>query len=90
MSNPRPEIVMYARQRFCPDVTRARTRLEYHGLEWTEYDVEADTEKRDEMQTISGRPNVPTLLIGNAVLVEPSEADIDDALIQAGYNLDDE
>lgn len=83
-------IVMYARERFCPDVARARTRLSDHGLTWTEYDVESDDERRAEMIAISGRPNVPTLLIGERVLIEPSTEAIDEALRLAGFDLDDE
>lgn len=82
-----PEIVMYARERFCPDVTRARTRLEHHGIEWTEFDVEADAEKRAEMEAQTGKPNVPQVVIGDRVLIEPSNEDIDDALVAAGFDL---
>lgn len=81
-------IVMYARERYCPDVTRARTRLSELGLGWTEYDTESDADARDAMVKLSGRPNVPTLVIGDRVLVEPSVADIDDALGAAGYNVE--
>ena len=84
-----PEIVMYARERFCPDVTRARTRLEHHGIEWTEFNVEADEAKRAEMEAQTGKPNVPQVVIGERILIEPSNEEIDDALIAAGFNLDD-
>ncbi len=84
-----PEIVMYARERFCPDVTRARTRLEHHGIEWTEFNVEADEAKRAEMEAQTGKPNVPQVVIGDRILIEPSNEEIDDALIAAGFNLDD-
>ncbi len=82
-----PEITMYARERFCPDVTRARTRLEYHGLVWTEFDVEADTDKRAEMEAITGKRNVPQVVIGDRVLIEPSIEEIDDALVAAGFDI---
>lgn len=84
-----PEIVMYARERFCPDVTRARTRLEHHGIEWTEFNVEADEAKRAEMEAQTGKPNVPQVVIGERILIEPSNEEIDDALLAAGFNLDD-
>ncbi len=74
------EIVMYARQSYCPDVARARRRLRHHGLDWTEFDVEADDAARDRMRDITGRGSVPTLLIGDRVLIEPSVEEIDDAL----------
>ncbi len=83
----RPEIVMYARQRFCPDVNRARGRLGELNLPWVEYDTESDTGARDRMVAITGRGSVPTLLIGDRVLIEPSVAEIDDALTAAGYDV---
>jgi glutaredoxin len=79
---------MYARERFCPDVTRARLRLEELGYEWTEYDIESDEARKSEMQALTGRPNVPTLLIGKSILIEPSVAEIDEALIKAGYEVE--
>ena len=39
------------------------------------------------MVAISGRQNVPTLVIGDRVLVEPSVAEIDSALVAAGYDI---
>lgn len=84
------EIIMYARQRFCPDVTRARLHLTELGLPWTEYDVEADPAAAAESRRISGRGNVPTLVIGERVLVEPSNADLDAALVAAGFDISDE
>lgn len=85
-----PEIVMYARERFCPDVTRARTRLEHHGIEWTEFDVESDDRKMSEMVKMTGKPNVPQVVIGDRILIEPSNEDIDEALTAAGFELDNE
>lgn len=83
--NSSAPILMYARKRFCPDVDRARTVLKEHGLPWTEFDVESDAEALARMQALTGRKNVPTLLIGKAVLVEPSRDEIDAALESAGF-----
>lgn len=88
MPEERSPIIMYARERFCPDVTRARLRLEELGYEWTEYDIERDATRREEMVSITGRPNVPTLVIGKRILVEPSVEQIDDALRLAGYDVE--
>ncbi len=88
MSQGMPEITMYARERFCPDVTRARIRLERLGVEWTEYDVEADDERKQEMMQLTGRPNVPTLVIGNTILIEPSTKEIDQALEGVGFDVE--
>ncbi|CAA9561732.1 MAG: hypothetical protein AVDCRST_MAG49-2490 [uncultured Thermomicrobiales bacterium] len=79
-----PVITMFGRTRYCPDVTRARTRLAEHGLTWIEHDVEADPSAAERMRALTGRSNVPTLLIGEAVLVEPSVAAIDATLDAAG------
>ena len=83
----RPELLMYARERFCPDVNRARARLGELNLPWVEYDTESDADARDRMIAISGRQSVPTLVIGDRVLVEPSVAEIDAALEAAGYDV---
>lgn len=87
MSQDHPEIIMYARERFCPDVTRARIRLERLGVEWTEYDIEADEERKQEMVALTGRANVPTLVIGNTILIEPSAKEIDTALEGVGFDV---
>lgn len=87
MTQDLPEIVMYARERFCPDVSRARIRLERLGLQWTEYDIEADEERKQEMVALTGRPNVPTLVIGNTILIEPSAREIDTALEGVGFDV---
>jgi glutaredoxin len=84
------EIIMYARERFCPDVTRARTRLEHHGIGWTEFEVEANETMRTQMEQFTGKPNVPQLHIGERILIEPSIEEIDDALVAAGFDLSDE
>lgn len=88
MTDERTPIIMYARERFCPDVTRARMRLEELGYDWTEYDVEADENRKAEMMAITGRQNVPTLIIGKRILIEPSVEELDNALVQAGYDVE--
>ncbi len=90
MSAEPNEIVMYARERFCPDVTRARTRLTELGIPWKEFDVEADPAAAEENQRLTGRRNVPTLVIGDRILVEPSRSQIDEALTVAGFDISEE
>ena len=85
MTEALPDIIMYARHTFCPDVARSRSRLKELGLDWTEFDVESDPARRQEMVGLTGRGNVPTLVIGESLLVEPSNADLDQALATAGY-----
>ena len=81
------EIIMYARERFCPDVTRTRTRLNDLGITWTENDIEADENAGAVTECLTGRRSVPTVVIGNKILVEPSNAILEAALVAAGYDL---
>lgn len=81
-------IVMYARERYCPDVTRSRDRLTELGIPWTELDIEADSSAAEELRELSGRRNVPTLIIGDAVLIEPSNDELDNALREVGFEIE--
>jgi len=78
-------IVMFTRERYCPDVTRTRQRLTELGIHWTERDVEADETAAAETKRLSGRASVPTVVIADRVLVEPSNHELDAALAAAGY-----
>lgn len=86
-SSTDPSVLMFARERYCPDVTRARQRLTELGIAWTERDVEADAAAAAEMQQVSGGSSVPTVVIGERVLVEPSNSELDDALAEAGFDV---
>ena len=81
------EIVMYARERYCPDVSRTRARLSELALSWTEYDIESDSAAAEDVEHLTGRRKVPTVVIGGRVLVEPSNEELDEALAAAGYEL---
>jgi len=87
-----PPIVMYARTTFCPDVTRSRGRLTELELPWQELNVEEDPSLFAKVEELTGRRSVPTLVIGDSILVEPSNDELDAALVKAGYTLnpDDE
>jgi glutaredoxin len=89
MSDNRPPIILYGRQTFCLDVARAKLRLEELGYEWTEYDIENEPKRRQEVLELTGQTKVPTLMIGDKVLVEPAAAPLDAALLAAGYEMDD-
>lgn len=80
-------VLMFARARYCPDVTRTRQHLAELDIEWHERDVEADEAAAAEMQRLSGRRNVPTVVIGHRILVEPSNGDLDAALVASGFNV---
>ena len=88
MSTETPPIVMYARTRYCPDVTRSRARLTELNLKWEEFDIEADPEAARRTEELTGGRSVPTIVIGNAILVEPSNHELDSALTEAGYSLE--
>ena len=79
-----PTIVMYARERYCPDVERARARLRHHAVPWVEPDIEADETAAARVQELTGQRRVPTIVIGTSVLVEPSDTELDAALVAAG------
>ncbi len=84
---PTHNIVMYARERFCPDVTRSRARLSELNLQWTEFDIESNEVAATTVKELTGRRRVPTILMGEAILVEPSNDDLDRALSNAGYEI---
>ena len=82
-------ITMYARERFCPDVARTRGRLEELGLTWTEHDIEADAGAARLVQALTGQRRVPTLVVGSAVLVEPTNDQLDATLRNAGFEVEE-
>lgn len=84
---PDATVLVFARERYCPDVTRTRQRLAELGIGWTERDVEADDAAAAEMHRLSGRSSVPTVVIGDRVLVEPSNSELDESLAAAGFSI---
>lgn len=84
---PPSHIVMYARERPCPDVIRSRERLSELNLAWTEFDIESYDMAATMVEEMTGQRRVPTILIGEAVLVEPSNDELDEALSNAGYEI---
>jgi glutaredoxin 3 len=58
-----PAVTMYVTG-WCPYCARARKLLETKGVAFESIDVEAQPEKRAEMQTRSGRRTVPQIFIG--------------------------
>jgi len=83
---PDASVVMFARERCCPDVARTRQRLTELGISWIERDVEAD-DTATEMHRLRGRSNVPTVLIGDRAPVVPSNSELDAALVTAGFTI---
>ena len=64
MSVLSPQVVLYT-TRFCPYCTRARALLVRKGVEFNDISVDADPERRAEMQARSGRRTVPQIWIGD-------------------------
>jgi glutaredoxin 3 len=58
------EIVMYTKS-WCPYCDQAKALLRGKGQSWTEIDIEAQPERRDEMIRRSGRRTVPQIWIGD-------------------------
>jgi glutaredoxin 3 len=59
-----PAVVMYTTG-WCPYCARARKLLAGKGVSFEEFNVEAQPEKRAEMQSRSGRTSVPQIFIGD-------------------------
>jgi glutaredoxin len=90
LGQQKPEILFYGRTRFCPDVARSRGRLSALGIEWTEFDIEADEVAAQKVEAMTGMRRVPTIVIGEAILVEPTNTALDAALEAAGYDIEEE
>lgn len=60
----KPAVVMYTTG-WCPYCARTRKLLAGKGVSFEEIDVEAQREKRAEMQSRSGRLTVPQIFIGD-------------------------
>ena len=59
-----PDVVMYC-TRTCPYCHRARLLLQKKGVEFTEFMVDSEPERRAEMiQRAGGRTSVPQIFIG--------------------------
>lgn len=80
-----PEIIVYARERYCPDVERTRNRLTELQLPWIEHDIEADPEASATVEKLTGLRRVPTVVIGDDILVEPSNDELDASLATVGF-----
>lgn len=81
------EIIVYGRERFSPDVQRVRERLLELDLTYVEHDIEANETAGDDLEELTGKRQVPTVVIGPRVLVEPSIEELEAALREAGYEI---
>lgn len=81
----RPEIIVYARERYCPDVERTRNRLTELQLTWIEHDIESDDSAAATVKALTGKRRVPTVVIGDDILIEPSNDELDTSLAKVGF-----
>lgn len=59
-----PEVVIYS-TKVCPFCDRAKKLLQEKGVEYTEYYIDEDQAKREEMLSRSQRRTVPQIFIGD-------------------------
>lgn len=52
----------------CTYCEKAKKFFKENGIEYTEYDVRQDPEKRQEMMSLSGSMSVPVITIGDFML----------------------
>ena len=66
---------------WCPDCTRTKRALDAAGVAYVYRDLVAEPEAAAEAESISGRKNIPVVVLPDGViLVEPSDADLMAAL----------
>ncbi len=61
----------------CPHCRSAKDYLSRKGVNWREYDVSRDQDALHRMLSFTGRAAVPTIRVGNAVLVGFDAAKLD-------------
>lgn len=77
------EITVYGAD-WCPDCTRTKRALDAAGATYTYRDLVAEPEAAAEAEAISGRKNIPVVVLPNGVtLVEPSDTELITALRSA-------
>jgi glutaredoxin len=66
---------------WCPDCTRTKRALDAAGADYVYRDLVAEPDAAQEAEAISGRKNIPVVVLpGGVVLVEPSDAELLQAL----------
>jgi len=83
-SSAHPEITVFGAE-WCGDCRRTSRLLAELNVAHTYIDVDADESARARAIEIAGRQNIPVVLFSDgAILVEPSNIDLQDALTQRG------
>ncbi len=73
------EIVIYSTPT-CVYCEIAKEFFKEKGLEYTEYDVSSDSERRQEMVEKSGQMGVPVILIGDEMIIGFDKEKVSDIL----------
>ena len=68
---------------WCGVCKRARKYMQEQGIPFTEYDVDTNVQARNEYLLLNPRRSVPTLKIGNEVVVGFSAAALEGAILAA-------
>ena len=69
---------------WCPDCTRTKRALDAAGVAYVYRDLVAEPEAAAEAEAISGRKNIPVVVLSDGVvLVEPSDPELLAALERA-------
>lgn len=76
----------------CDDTQRTRLRLQEYGIPFREVNIDGDTIAEGFVIFINrGYRSTPTLVFGEGklkwIITEPTEEELDQVLIQAGYSL---
>jgi len=77
-----PKITLYTRPG-CPDSAKSIAHMKELGLTWEEFNIDTDKEAEAQVVGWTGRAVTPTIWIGNVMLTEPEDAEIDAALASA-------
>jgi mycoredoxin len=88
VSQPQP-ILIYGRPD-CEDTEPVRERLNQLGIRFNEINVDEDEEAARFVEGVNnGYCSTPTILFGDgaSIIVEPTSAELDDALRRAGYEV---
>ena len=74
------EITVYGAD-WCPDCPRTKRALDVAGVDYVYRDLVAEPEAAAEAESISGRKNIPVVVLpGGVVLLEPSDPELLGAL----------
>lgn len=68
----------------CHYCKMAKAFFQEHGLAYTEYDVQADLARREEMVKKSGQMGVPVIVIGNDLVVGFDQDKIEELVAASG------